>query len=482
MQASYLNIIHIALELSNCLFISLIIIFYLLDKRDVNGSRKYLLRMQTANFLLLIFDVTARAFRGDPDIANRIAVIISNFFVFLCGFYISILFTLYLQSRLDAEHQEKMKPFVTLVKFIYAIETGVLILNLFVPVCYYFDHYNLYRRAPGYPLLIIWSWMVFAINFVAILINRKHIPRFVFFSLLSYIVLPFLATILQYFFYGISLSNFAITIAMYGMFVASYRDNYIKLAEKEAALADIRIRITLSQMAPHFIFNSLGAIHHLCTKDPEAAAKAVKEFTGFLRSNLEGLEIQGCVTFERELEYVKNYLSLEKMRFQDRLKVEWDLEETEFDLPTLTLQPIVENAVKHGVCQRQEGGTVHISSHYHSKTDKPLAEDEILDKYMPLPPYLLHRHIGDSWIEIRVEDDGIGFDPSQTFAGGRELGNLKGEEEFFEELKMNKQEDRAHVGVRNVRMRLTTVCGGDLIVTSMPGKGTLSIIRIPFEK
>ena len=132
------------------------------------------------------------------------------------------------------------------------------------------------------------------------------------------------------------------------------------------------------------------------------------------------------VSFAEDLEFLQNYLKLEKRRFGDRLTVEYDVRSTGFDIPLLTLQPLVENAIRHGISKRPYGGTIRVSSREKA-----------------------------GCYSITVEDDGVGFDPSKEFDSSRE-----------------------HIGLSNVRTRLSALCGGSLAVHSTPGIGTCVEITI----
>lgn len=202
-------------------------------------------------------------------------------------------------------------------------------------------------------------------------------------------------------------------------------------AEKlEAELADSRISIMLSQIQPHFLYNSLNSIYYLCDKDPKAARQAISDFSDYLRGNMDSLTRSAPVPFYRELKHLKNYLTLEKLRFDDTLEIVWDIQTEDFMIPALTVQPLVENAVKHGICKSENGGTVTISTRE-----------------------------CESCYEVEIRDDGAGFDPNEKPSDGK-----------------------SHVGIENVRSRLSKMCGADLEITSEKGKGTTAIIRIPKNK
>lgn len=201
-------------------------------------------------------------------------------------------------------------------------------------------------------------------------------------------------------------------------------------AEKQAMelkLQESQISIMLSQIQPHFLYNTLNSIYQLCETNPMRARSMVNSFAEYLRNNLSSLEETGLISFETELSHINTYLDIEKVRFEDTLEIEYDIQCIDFFLPVLTVQPIVENAVKHGTSKKRGGGKVIIST---------LEENE---NYI-----------------IKVFDTGCGFDP----------------------LKPN-DDGKRHVGIENVRQRLANMCGGSLIIESEIGVGTLATIKIP---
>ena len=204
------------------------------------------------------------------------------------------------------------------------------------------------------------------------------------------------------------------------------RKNEKQIDDLENELMQNQISIMLSQIQPHFLYNSLTAIRELCLIDPEKAYETIDEFSTYLRGNLDSLTIKKPVPFEKELSHVKTYLSLEKKRFGNNLTIIYEINAFYFTIPALTLQPIVENAVRHGVTKREDGGTVTITTEE--------TETEAI---------------------ITVKDDGIGFDMN------------------------NKKDARQRIGIENVRSRLATMCDGSLAITSEPDTGTTVVITIP---
>ena len=128
-----------------------------------------------------------------------------------------------------------------------------------------------------------------------------------------------------------------------------------ELIENEAELARSKVQLLAEQISPHYIYNSLQSISGLCTTDPAKAQKAIEVFSEYLRGNLESLTQEELIPFTRELEHTQAYLELEQLSGLRRFVVEYDLKVTDFMLPPLVLQPIVENAVKHGAAVAVNG-------------------------------------------------------------------------------------------------------------------------------
>ena len=203
----------------------------------------------------------------------------------------------------------------------------------------------------------------------------------------------------------------------------------IRAAKLEKELEDSRIAIMLSQIKPHFLYNVLNTIYHLYRKEPETAQEAVSSFAEYLRCNMLSIEKSEPIPFSEEYQHIQTYLSLEQIRFRDKLNVVYDVEVINFKLPPLTIEPLVENAVKHGVTKKRGGGTVTIST----------------------------RRTADG-IQITVADTGVGFDVEHYMEDGK-----------------------PHVGIRNVRDRLRNMVGGSLSITSTEN-GTVAIVTIPAKE
>lgn len=200
----------------------------------------------------------------------------------------------------------------------------------------------------------------------------------------------------------------------------------IRAKQMEQELEDSRIAITLSQIQPHFLHNALNSISQLCVRDPMEAQQALDDFSIYLRGNMDSLTSSELLYFPNELRHVQTYLKLEKLRFREKLQIRYEIEEEDFFLPSLVVQPLVENAVRHGIRKSGRPGTV---------TVRTWREGEL--------------------VKIAVADDGVGFDPHQMIRDGK-----------------------SHLGIENVRFRLRQMAGGKLTIESAPGKGTTATITL----
>lgn len=201
----------------------------------------------------------------------------------------------------------------------------------------------------------------------------------------------------------------------------------IKNKKLKVELEQSRIMVMLSQIQPHFLYNSLTSVMDLCDTNPKQAKSAIADFADYLRGNLDSLKTENLILFRTELEHIKKYLRLEKLRFQDELEIVYDIQTQDFMLPALSVQPLIENAVKHGVGQKIGGGTVSIHT-YETEND-----------------YI-----------ICISDDGVGFVEGEYTDDGS-----------------------IHVGIENTKKRLEMMLNARLEIESKKGKGTTACILIP---
>ena len=242
-------------------------------------------------------------------------------------------------------------------------------------------------------------------------------------AFIVYTIFPMVGIVVDYSIHGISLTYVSIVISVLVIYTNIYLQKQRLIEEQKSALM-------LSQINPHFTYNTLSAIAALCDISPKQAKSLTIDFARYLRQNLDTMTSEQLIPFEKELEHVECYLKIEKARFRESLNVIYSVQCSDFLIPPLSVQAIVENAVKHGITKKADGGTLKISTY---------ARD---DKYV-----------------VEIIDDGAGFDT--------------------EEFEANKQ---GHIGIENVRSRLRRICKGDLSVKSTVGVGTRVTIEIPARK
>ncbi len=141
--------------------------------------------------------------------------------------------------------------------------------------------------------------------------------------------------------------------------------NEIQKVRLESLVKELELKTIKSHINPHFIFNALNSIRALVDENPERARTAITELSNILRSSMQAEKME-TVPFERELNIVKDYLALEHIRFEDRLVIEYDIDEDTLDqpVPPMMLQTLVENAIKHGIGKQKNGGVVKVISDY----------------------------------------------------------------------------------------------------------------------
>jgi len=170
--------------------------------------------------------------------------------------------------------------------------------------------------------------------------------------------------------------NISVLVLLWNLiyFVIHYTENYKKKEIEsliwEAAVKDYELKTLKSQLNPHFMFNAMNSIRALIEEDPESAKVAITKLSNILRYSLQ-MERMERVPLEDEVETVKNYLDLERIRFEDRLKYKLDIDKStqKIEIPPMMIQTLIENGIKHGVAKRTEGGEIHLKSKLLSNAD-----------------------------------------------------------------------------------------------------------------
>lgn len=304
-----------------------------------------------------------------------------------------------------------------------------ILLNIsqFVPWFYYYTPDNHFYRGDWYPLSLVPLVLMMVFNLAAMIRRRDQLPRQIYYALLLYL-LPLTVAVLVHMFVSVYLLIFiGISLCAFSMFGIILLDEINQNMRQQREIARQQASIMMLQMRPHFIYNTMTSIYYLCDQDPRKAQQVTLDFTTYLRKNFTAMASENTIPFSEELAHTQAYLAVEHAQFEDALVVDYDAPHTQFRLPPLTLQPIVENAVKHGMDPDSDPLRISIRTR----------ETE-----------------GGS--EITVEDNGPGYEPAQ--------------------------DNEPHIALANIRQRLKMMCGGALQILPRQGGGTMVRVTIPAEK
>ena len=346
-----------------------------------------------------------------------------------------MMYFLFAFALIRAMFSGKKKKVAHIVSLIYALFISVLVgVSLFSKI-YFYDMIGIW--AIGAVIVSVIFIVLAALSLKNATVKQKISLFFVIFGLLAFIA-DVVAVCYGLWQTGL-ISKLYFLLGFIASAVVTLRivPKNIKAAKKaeelekekitlDAELAQSRISTLMSQIHPHFIYNTLGSIEQLCELDPPKAAKLVNDFSKYLRGNFGEVDNPKLIRVSKELEHTEYYISIEKVRFPD---IEFITEMTccDFSLPALTIQPIVENAVKHGILKRDQGGRVKVKIYE-----------------------------TDSSYFISVKDNGVGFDVIEL-------------------------EETNHIGLRNIKSRLEAMCGGILHIESIIGVGSKITVEIPKE-
>ena len=333
-----------------------------------------------------------------------------------------LLFYLYMTSYTKFNAKvKKATDIINLVLFSLFVISDIL--NLFFHFYFSAENGNYERTSymiisQGYQFVMLVICLLIAI--LAKKLNIRERMAFTF-----YCVIPFISIILQNAFKGWAIAYTTLLFAIEILFLFLNVEKNIKLREEERQLKEANIKIMMSQIQPHFVYNTLSSISTLIPIDQDKAQAALDDFTEYLRMNFATLTETHTVPFEDELKHIKTYVNLEKMRFNGRLKVVYHIDAINFLVPPLSIQPLVENAIKHGVLKKVEGGTV-----------------------------TLRTYADDKHYYVEVSDNGVGFDVDKV-----DFNNNR------------------HIGLKNVKERIKMMSNGDIKFISKINKGTTVIVR-----
>ena len=290
---------------------------------------------------------------------------------------------------------------------------------------------NTFRRTPWFTLLLLPLVIIMFLNIIGLIRRRKKLSKRYYNALLIYL-LPMTLNVIVHSLLDIELVVFlGVGICALSMYYLILSDQIIQLvqqqrqiAEKEREIAHQRASVMVLQMRPHFIYNTMMSIYYLCKQDADKAQQVTLDFTTYLRKNFTAIASEESVPFSEELEHTRAYLAVEHAQHEEMLYVDYDTPHTDFLVPPLTLQPLVENAVKH--CLDPNGDPLRIS---------------------------VRTRLTDSGSEIIVENNGADFKPSD--------------------------DNEPHIALSNIEQRLAMMCRGKMTISPREGGGTIVKLIIP---
>lgn len=429
--------INITLNLYSSLICLVLVGYLALNESRNEKLSRYFIYMTLANVGMLLGDIPAWACDGFAKPWFPLALCVGSLIFWCCTAPLQYYYTCYVIEFISIKKAvpksvRRTAGFLCLAHLIGSV------VSLWNGMFWYVGEGNTYQRGDWFWLSQAIPFLVYIIDALLIICYRNYVHKKDIVFFLSYIFLPIMAQLVQIFNFGIALVNTGAALAMLLVFLniqleqeMRLKRQQIVLKQKEKELAESRIDIMLSQIQPHFLYNTLTAIRQLCDINPKQAKQATTDFANFLRANMNSLTNKAPIPFMQELTNVQNYLNLERQRYIGRIHVVYKIYAKNFFIPALTLQPIVENAVRHGVTKKEQGGTITICT------------QETASAYM-----------------ITVSDDGVGF-----------TGKLE-----------DHSDEHIHVGIDNVRYRLWAINKGTLDISSTLHVGTTVVLTIPKEK
>lgn len=383
-------------------------------------SRRYFVTLFS---LLLIGSVTcflATLFWEDPRMATAERIV--YFFEGLSLSSLMFMPTVFLLH--SCGENLKSSLLFKVVAALLAVYYLIFIVGQFTDLVYRVTPDNQYIRGPLFALWISPLVVILILNIAGVIRRRNKLSKRYFIALLVYL-LPMTVTLFFHLFFEaevyVVLCMALFALIMFGLILADNMDRFMR---QQREIANQRAGLMVLQMRPHFIYNTMMGIYYLCDQDAQKAKQVTLDFTTYLRKNFTAIASEDTVPFTAELEHTRAYLAVEQAQFEDDLIVNFDTPHTMFRVPPLTLQPIVENAVKHGL----------------STTKEPLHISVVTRKT-------------DNAIEIIVEDNGAGYAPAD--------------------------DNEPHIALSNIRRRLDMMCKGKLEITPREGGGTSVKVTIP---
>ena len=375
-----------------------------------------------AVFLLCMFSMFVELFtHANPSMIPEEKITV--YFEYLLLSIPMPMFTVYLLHTCG-ENWQKSSLFRTVI-VLWVIYFILLASAQFTTFFYHFTADNLYMRDSWHSFMIAPAFAVMFINLASVIQRRDKLQKKYYVAFLIHL-LPLQIALFVHNMVAESLVlvTLAMSVSILSMFVIILYAQIEQYVGQQREFVNQRANIMVLQMRPHFIYNAMMSIYYLCAQNPKKAQEVTLDFTTYLRKNFTAIAKEDIIPFSDELEHTRAYLAIEQVQFEDSLLVEYDTPHKNFRLPPLTLQPIVENAVKHGMDPENTPLCISIQTRQ-----------------------------TDYGSEIVIADNGSGFEPAVAC--------------------------EPHSALANIKQRLEMMCGGKITIRPREGGGTAITVIIP---
>ena len=383
-------------------------------------SKKIFIAHFTLLLIYSLFGVVDVQMEGIPELRH-----VQEIVYYFETLFTSLLMPLLMVFLLHSTGQDwKKSPVFHLEMILWGLFFLMLNITPFAPLFYYLTEENLFARGPLYPLLILDVGVMLAVILICTFRWKDRMSKRYYIAFLIAIIPMMIGVLIHLFTSVFILFGIGLALCAFSMFCIILFDQVEHYLTQQREIARQRASIMILQMRPHFIYNTMMSIYYLCKQNPDLAQQVTLDFTTYLRKNFTAIASEELIPFDDELEHTRAYLAVEQAQFEDHLFVDYDMTYTDFRVPALTLQPIVENAVKHGMDPDSE--PLHI---------------------------VIRTSRTDTGCEIIVENSGSDFEPAN--------------------------DNEPHIALKNIEQRIGMMCHGKMVITPREGGGTVVRVTIP---
>lgn len=414
-------IVNFTIDIVSIIILCLLCIANISNNKQNKSDRLFILITFCLSYTFFL-DICAWGVQGIPEWSNWNMII--NLLYFSSQILIPTLSWFY-QVEIMHLKGRHVKAISRTIHAAFTLSMIILALNYFFGYYFTIDYATgLYCRGKYFLLTYVYDFYLFFISMYFAVSRKVSFRIKLSFCLMN--ILPYIGGFVQGFTFGLSFGYLFSLIAL----LISYINIQVELKNQ---LEQTRIQLKSSQINPHFMFNTLTTIRALCNTDTNLAVSTIDNFSQYLRNNIAATETNELIPFEQELETIRVYSEIEMLRF-DNFKVEYEIDDKDFKLPALSLQPLFENAIKHGI-RNVPNAVIKIKTYKNN---------------------LFHI--------IEVSDNGVGF-----------------KKEDYEHQQLTKKRG-THIGLKNVEDRITSMCDGKFKINSTEGVGTVISVVIPIGK